>query len=63
DRRAQADAVVSGALYERLRPHLHGLPKLVLSSPRSARLAAGWALHFLNEHCSNLFRRARARKN
>ena len=62
-RREQADAVVSGALYDRLRPHLHGLPKRILTGGRPLRLAAGWALHFMNAHCAGVFRRVRARKN
>ena len=62
DRRAQADAVASGALYERLKPRLSGVSRLVLPAPRSVRLAAGAALHVLNAHCANLFRRVRARQ-
>jgi hypothetical protein len=61
DRREQADAVTSGALYERLKPRLSGVPKLVLPAPRFVRFAAGAALHFLNAHCAGLFRRVRAR--
>ena len=62
DRRAQADAVASGALYERLKPRLSGVAKLILPAPRFVRLAAGSALHFLNAHCAGLCRRVRARQ-
>jgi len=60
ERRRRADEVVSGPLYERLRPHLRGLPGLALRAGRPARLAVGAALHLLNAHWRGLFTRVRA---